>query len=117
LFKNNPKRHGYLSFLSEPCLVHQGKDSLEYIRDSAWDGAVVITVARFRSFDPAQAEVDRWKIGLVPLEDPPEPCHGAVWGAITEGKANEIRRATEWLVPISNVVIDEMTEPAVSGTD
>jgi hypothetical protein len=115
LFRNHPKRQGYLSFLSEPCLQANGVNSVDHIVRSSWDGAVVITVERFRSFDPAQAAADKWKIGLVPLEDPPEPCHGAVWGTISEGKANDIRRATDWLVSIPNVVIDETAQPILGG--
>ena len=117
LFKNSPRRQGYLSFDSEYCLQNRGEDPIEYIGGSGWEGAVVITVERFRSFDPSQAVNNQWKIGMVPLDQeiPPKPCHGAVWGAISEGKANEIRRATDWLVPIPDVVIDETAMPYVGG--
>lgn len=113
LFRCRPKHHGYLSFDSEHCLIACGEDPLNHISQSEWDGAVVITVERFRSFDPAQNDNDRWKIGMVPLfdEEPPKPCHGAVWGSITEGRANDIRRAVAWLVELPDVVLDETTLP------
>jgi hypothetical protein len=113
LFRNNPRRQGYLSFDSEFCLQERGDDVGEYIRACGWDGAVSITVEKFRSFDPALVEADRWKIGMVPLadEEPPKPCHGAVWGSISEGRANDIRRATEWVVPVPDVVLDETALP------
>lgn len=117
LFRCSPKRQGYLSFDSEHCLVARGEDPADYIDRSEWDGAVIITVEHFRSFDPAQNDNDRWKIGMVPLndEEPPKPCHGAVWGSISEGRANSIRRAVAWLVELPGVVLDETTLPLAQG--
>jgi hypothetical protein len=117
LFRCSAKRQGYLSFDSEHCLLSRGEDPPTYIHGSEWDGAVVITVEHFRSFDPAQNDNDRWKIGMVPLdeEEPPKPCHGAVWGTISEGKANEIRRAVGWLVELPGVVLNESALPLIEN--
>jgi len=119
LFKNKPSRQGYLSFDSEFCLESCGEDPADYIAGTDWDGAVAISVEDFRSFDPGQSEADKWLIGMLPLmeEEPPQPCHGAVWGNISDGKANDIRRASEWLVPIENVVIDETALPLIDSAD
>lgn len=113
LFRNSVRRHGYLSFDSEFCMQSRNEDPASCLTGTDWDGAVAISVQDFRSFDPNDADDDKWKIGMVPLEEevPPKPCHGAVWGDISEGKANGIRRATEWFVPLPDVVIDETALP------
>jgi hypothetical protein len=117
LFKNDPKRQGYLSFASEVCTEARGEDPAEYMLKRGWIGAVAMTVSQLRTFDPADEEADKWKIGMVPLEDeePPDPCHGAMWGKISEGKANDIRRSVVWLVQVPDVVIDETKLPFVGG--
>ncbi len=113
LFKNNPKRQGYLSFNSQTCIEARGGAPADYMRarsDSCqWIGAVSVSVEQFRSFDPGEAPNEMWKIGMVPLdhETPPDPCHGAVWGTITKSKADAIRRTVDWLIEVDGVVIDE----------
>lgn len=113
LFRNSPKRQGYLSFNSQRCIEAKGDDSVEYMAGRGWVGVVSMSVAHFRTFDPADQPADRWKIGMVPLPDeqPPDPCHGAVWGTISEGRANQIRRAVDWLVEVPGVVLDETSLP------
>lgn len=109
LFKNCPRRQDYLSFNSEACIGAAGENSAKYMSSRGWLGVVCMTVGKFRTFDPAKNAADTWKIGMVPLpdEEPPDLCHGGVWGKITQGKANEIRREVGWLVEIPGVVLDE----------
>lgn len=113
LFRNSPRRQGYLSFNSAHCVEARGEEPAAYMKAQGWVGAVSISVELFRSFDPAGHPEDRWKIGMVPLFDerPPDPCHGAVWGTISEGRANQIRRAVQWLVQIPGVTLDETQLP------
>lgn len=114
LFRNNPRRQGYLSFNSQRCVEARGEDPSGYMRSRGWIGVVSMSVAHFRTFDPAEQAADRWKIGMVPLleEQPPDPCHGAVWGTISEGRANHIRRAVNWFVEVPGVTLDETQLPA-----
>ena len=113
LFKNNPDRHGYLSFNSQFCIEERAEDPAGYMTDRGWLGVVSVTVANFRAFDPATQLGSEWKIGMVPLPNniPPDPCHGAVWGSISKSRADQIRRASSWLVEIASVVLDETQLP------
>lgn len=109
LFKCDPNRQGYLSFSSQVCIEAAGEAPGAYVLQRNWIGAVGIAVDDFRSFDPATEVADRWKIGMVPIldEEPPDACHGAVWGKINESRANGIRRAVHWVAEIPEVVLDE----------
>jgi hypothetical protein len=113
LFKNKPNRQGYLSVGSQPCIEACDQAPVDYMDGRGWLGVVSISVESFRSFDPATQAADRWKIGMYPLpnDDPPDPCHGAVWGTITKAKADDIRRVVEWLIEIPDVVLDETAMP------
>lgn len=113
LFKNCPKRQDYLSFNSEVCIEAGGDYPADYMIGRGWLGVVCMTVDKFRTYDPAEKDTDKWKIGMVPLPDekPPDLCHGGVWGKITEGRANEIRRNVDWFVEIPGVILDEKSLP------
>jgi hypothetical protein len=100
LFKIKPKQ-GYLSFDAEGCISGRGHDPAAFVRTPPWCGALIISIELFRSFDTADQGMQRWKIGMVPLDD--NPCHGAVWGGITKGQSNDIQRASEWLVGMPGV--------------
>lgn len=117
VFRNKPNRQGYLSFNSQRCIESRGEDPIRYMMGGAWLGVVSMTVAQFRTYDPAEQPADAWKIGMVPLldEQPPDPCHGAVWGSISESKANHIRRAVDWLVEVPDVVLDELKLPPATA--
>ena len=110
LFKNDPNRQGYLSIGSQPCIEGCGENPADYMLERGWLGVVSMTVDKFRTYDPNPPDAAQWQIGLYPLlkEDPPDPCHGAVWGKINESRANQIRRAVDWLVQIPDVVLDEV---------
>jgi hypothetical protein len=114
LFKNDPRRQGYLSFNSQSCIETRNDDPGTYMTRRGWLGVVNMSVAHFRTYDPAPQSPQSWKIGMLPLneETPPDPCHAAVWGKINDSRANQIRRNVEWTVEIPNVVLDETQSQA-----
>jgi hypothetical protein len=100
LFKNDP-RNGYLSVDSEVCITALGQDPAAYVTTPRWFGALIIAVGELRSIDTATEDGDKWKVGMVPLDE--NKCHGAVWGKITKGQSNKLQEKSVWLVPIGGV--------------
>jgi hypothetical protein len=59
-----------------------------------------MTVALFRSVEKPK---EPFKIGMFPVRG--NPCHGAVWGKIRKGQANDLLKLSNWLAPIAGVNI------------
>ncbi|MCC6598055.1 MAG: hypothetical protein IT559_04640 [Alphaproteobacteria bacterium] len=102
-FKASSGENESMSVDIEKLIVAAGLKPEEYVTTPRWVGSIRIQVAPIRTTNCS--------VGFDPLPEnsphPENPYHGGVWGNFNKATQRAIRQASNWLVEIEGVNLQE----------
>lgn len=83
-------------------------DILKLIEEAGVDPRAYVTSEAFFCsvrFEARDLRADNLQVGYFPL--PRSPYHGAVWGIVSRGQMNRLRRLARWFVEGEGIALDD----------